>query len=70
MPLFGLGEAVGEFAEVAGFDQVMLGGVIAWRQCPVAAGGLAAPDTPLRVLAPDPVKFTVPVIAAMAGGHR
>jgi hypothetical protein len=69
-PLLGLGEAVGEFIEAAGVDQVALGGVIAWRQRPVAAGGVAAPDPPLRVLAPEPVKFAVPVGGALAGGHR
>ena len=48
----GLGEAQGEFIQVAGGDQPSLGGVIAWRQCPVVPGGLAVPDSPPRVLAP------------------
>ena len=69
MSAFGLGEAPGEFIEIAGADQLAMGGVIAWRQCPVAAGGVAAPDPPLRVLAPEPVKPAVPVCWVPAGGH-
>ena len=66
----GLGEAPGEFIRVVGGDQLPLGGVIAWRQCPVVPGGLAAPNPPPRVLAPQPVKSAVPVVRAVAGGHR
>ena len=69
MPAFGLGEAPGEFIEIAGADQLAMGGVIAWRQCPVAAGGVAAPDPPPRVLAPEPVKPAVPAGRVPAGGH-
>jgi hypothetical protein len=69
MPPFGLGEALGEFIEVAGADERALGGVIAWRQRPVAAGGVAVPDPPLRVLAPEPVKLTIPGIRAATGSH-
>ena len=69
MPPLGLGEAAGELIEVAGADQLALGGVIAWRQRPVAAGGVAAPDPPPRVLAPEPVKPAVAVGRALAGGH-
>src|SRR5215475_3097095 len=66
---FGLGEAIGEFIEAAGADQRALGGVIGWRQRPVAAGGLTAPDPPPRVLAREPVKSAIPGIRAAAGGH-
>ena len=69
MPAFGLGEAPGEFIEIAGADQLAMGGVIAWRQCPVAAGGVAAPDPPPRVLAPEPVEPAVPAGRVPAGGH-
>jgi hypothetical protein len=69
MPPFGLGEALGEFIEVAGADQRALGGVIAWRQRPVAAGRVAAPDPPPRVLAPQPVKPAIPGVRSAAGGH-
>jgi hypothetical protein len=69
MSPFGLGEALGEFIEAAGADQRALGGVIGWRQRPVAAGGLTAPDPPPRVLAPEPVKSAIPGIRAAAGGH-
>jgi len=34
MPLLGLGEAAGEFIEVAGADQAALGGVIAGAAAP------------------------------------
>jgi hypothetical protein len=72
MPPLGLGEALGEFIEVVCADQVLLGGVIAWRQRPVAAGGMAAPDPPPWILAPEPVKPTlggVRAAAAAGGGH-
>src|SRR5215467_10441853 len=69
MSPFGLGEALGEFIEAAGADQRALGGVIGWRQRPVAAGGLTAPDPPPRVLAREPVKSAIPGIRAAAGGH-
>src|SRR5438045_3686144 len=69
MPTFGLGEAPGEFIEIAGADQLAMGGVIAWWQCPVAAGGVAAPDPPPRVLAPEPVEPAVPVGRVPAAGH-
>jgi hypothetical protein len=68
MPPLGLGEALGEFIEVVCADQVLLGGVIAWRQRPVAAGGMAAPDPPPRVLAPEPVKPALGGVRAAAGG--
>src|SRR6266568_6784707 len=70
MLLLGLGEAAGEFIEVAGADQAALGGVVAWRQRPVGAGGVAAPDPPPRVPAAEPVKLVCPVARALAGGHR
>ena len=70
MLALGLGEAPGEFTQVAGGDQPSLGGVIAWRQCPVVPGSLAAPDPPPRVLAPQPVQPTGLVVPAVAGGHR
>lgn len=70
MLALGLGEAPGELIQVAGGDQLPLGGVIAWRQCPVVPGGLAVPNPPLRVLAPEPLKSTVPVVRAVTGGHR
>jgi hypothetical protein len=70
MPLLGLGEAAGEFIEVASADQVALGGMIAGRQRPAAAGGVAAPDPPPRVLAPEPVKAAVLVVRAPVRGHR
>jgi hypothetical protein len=41
-------------------------GVIAGRQGPVGAGGVAAPDPPPRVPAPEPVKPA----RALPGGHR
>jgi hypothetical protein len=55
-PSVRLGEAAGELVEVTGADQLVHGGVIAWRQRPVVAGCVAAPDPPLRVLLPEPVK--------------
>jgi hypothetical protein len=70
MVLLGLGEAAGEFIEVGGVDQAVLGGVIAWRQGPVGAGGVAAPKSPPRVPAAEPVKPVGPVARALAGGHR
>jgi hypothetical protein len=69
MAALGLGEAPGEFIQVAGGDQLPLGGVIARRQCPVVPGGLAAPHPPPRVAAPYPVKSAVPVVCVVAGGH-
>ena len=70
MLALGLGEAPGEFTQVAGGDQPSLGGVIAWRQCPVVSRGLATPDPPPRVLSPQPVQLAGPVVPAVAGGHR
>ena len=70
MLALGLGEAPGKFIQVAGGDQFPLGGVIAWRQCPVVPGGLAAPDPPPRVLAPQLVQLAGPVVPTAAGGHR
>ena len=70
MSALGLSEAPGEFVQVVGGDQPPLGGVIAWRQCPVVPGGLAAPDPPPRVLAPQSVQSVGPVVSAVAGGHR
>ena len=69
MPALGLGKALGEFIEVVCANQVVLGGVVAWRQRPVAAGGMAAPDPPPRVLAPEPVKPAIRGVRAAAGGH-
>jgi hypothetical protein len=69
MLALGLGEAPGEFTQVAGGDQPSLGGVIAWRQCPVVPGSLAAPDPPPRVLAPEPVKPAIAGVRSAAGGH-
>src|SRR6201986_4885983 len=69
MSPFGLGEALGEFIEAAGAGQRALGGVIGWRQRPVAAGGVAAPDPSPRVLAPEPVKSAIAGVRAAAGGH-
>lgn len=65
-----MGDAHGEFFQVVGGDQLSLGGVIAWRHCPVVPGGLTAPKPPPRILAPQPVKSAVPVVRAVAGGHR
>jgi hypothetical protein len=69
MPPLRLGEEAGEFTEVAGADQFAQGGVITWRQRPVAAGRGAAPDPPPRVLAPERFKFGVLVAPAAAGAH-
>lgn len=69
MLLFGLGEATGEFIEAAGADQAALGGMIARRQRPVGASGVAAPDPPPRVPLPEPVKPVVPVVRALSGVH-
>src|SRR6516225_671435 len=69
MPLLGLGEAAGELIEVTGPDQAALDEVIAWWQRPVAAGGVAVPDLPPRVLAPEPVKPGVRGVLAMSEGH-
>jgi hypothetical protein len=40
-----------EFINIAGADQLMPGGVAAWRHGPIVTGGAATPDKPLRVLA-------------------
>src|SRR5262249_1333834 len=70
MRALGLGEALGEFIQVAGGDQLPLGGVIAWRQCPVVPGGLAAPGPPPGGPARQPVPAVGPVVPTAAGGHR
>jgi hypothetical protein len=70
MPLLSLSETPGEFLDVAGADQVALGGVIAWWERPVAAGRMAAPDPPPRVEAPEPVKLVIPAADIPASGHR
>jgi hypothetical protein len=69
IPSFGLGEAVDEVAEVAGADQPADGRMIAWRHGPVIAGGAAAPDPPVRVLAAEPLEFGALVVPALAGVH-
>ncbi len=58
--LLGLGEALGQFVEAVGADQLVQGGVAGWRQCPVAAGGVAVPNPPLRILPPELVKPAIP----------
>ena len=55
IPCLGLGEAIGEFTDVAGADQAVHNGMPARRHGPVIAGCAAAPHPPLRVLAPEPV---------------
>jgi hypothetical protein len=65
-----MGEAVGELTDAAGADQAASDGVTARRHRPVIAGSAAAPDSPLRVLVPEPVKFAVLVIPAPAGIHH
>jgi len=67
LPALGLGAALGGFAGAAGADQLALGGVIARRQPPVAASGMAAPDPPPRVLAAELVKSAVAGACAAAG---
>lgn len=69
MLALGLGEALGEFMQVVGGDQLPLGGVIAWWHGPVVSGDLAAPDPPPRVLAPQPVQSAGRAVSAVAGGH-
>jgi hypothetical protein len=70
IPLVRLGQTATEFTHVTGVDQVVRGGVIAWRHRPVITGGAAAPDPPPRILAPEPLKAGVVVAAAVAGVHR
>src|SRR6266567_2986304 len=69
MPFVCLGEAAGEFTDVTGTDQLAYGRVTGWRHGPVFAGGAAAPDPPLRVLAPEPPEPGILVVPALAGGH-
>src|SRR5215471_8582997 len=69
MPVLGLGEAAGELIEVAGADQAVLAGVITWWQRPVAAGGVAVPDPPPRVLTSKLVKPGVRAVRALSGDH-
>src|SRR5258708_2115848 len=69
MPSFRLGDALGEFADVASADQLALEGVTAWRHGPVISGGVTAPDPPLRVPAPEPLEFGILVVAVGAGSH-
>src|SRR6516164_5417978 len=74
VPSLRLGEAAGEFTEVTGADQLAGGRLAARRQCPVLACGAAAPDPPVRVLAPEPLQFRILVVPprapVMAGGGR
>jgi hypothetical protein len=67
MPSLRLGEAAGEFTDVTGADQLAHGRVAGWRQCPVITGCAAAPDPPLRVLAPEPLEPGILVVPAGAG---
>jgi hypothetical protein len=69
MPSFRLGDALGEFADLASADQLALEGVTAWRHGPVIASGVTAPDPPLRVPAPEPLKLGILVVPAGAGSH-
>jgi hypothetical protein len=69
VPSFRLGEAAGQFTDVTGADQLADGRVTGRRHGPVIAGGAAAPDPPLRVPAPEPVKLAILVVPAVAGGH-
>ena len=69
IPSLRLGEAVGEFSEGRGADQIVRDGVTARRQCPVIAGGTAAPDPPSGVVAPEPLKFAPLIVPAVAGVH-
>jgi hypothetical protein len=66
---FRLGEAAGQLADVTGADRLADGRVSGRRHGPVIAGGAAAPDPPLRVLAPEPVKLAILAVPAVAGGH-
>src|SRR6266550_3661128 len=69
VPSFRLGEAAGQTTDVTGADQLADGQVTGRRHGPVIAGGAAAPDPPLRVLAPEPVKLAILVVPTVAGGH-
>ena len=69
MPSLCPGEAAGEFTDVTGTDQLAYRRVTGRRQCPVIAGGAAAPDPPLRVLAPEPLELGILVVPAGAAGH-
>ncbi len=69
MPFLRMGEAASEFTDIASADQLARGGVTAWRHCPVIAGRAAAPDSPPRVLAPEPLKLSILVVSALAGVH-
>ena len=69
MPSFRLGEAAGQLTDVTGADQLADGRVTGRRHGPVIAGGAAAPDPPLRVLAPEPVKLAILVVPTVADGH-
>jgi hypothetical protein len=64
-----LGEAAGELTDVVSADQLAHDGVAGWRHCPVIAGCAAAPDSPPRVLAPEPLKFGILVVPAWPGVH-
>jgi hypothetical protein len=64
MPSLHLGQAMSEFPDVAGADQLPEGGVIAWRHGPVVAGGTAAPDPPPRIPLPEPDKLGIVVVLA------
>lgn len=67
--LFGLREALREFTDVTGGDQLMHTGVTARRQCPVIACCAATPNQPLRVPAPEPLELSILVARAGTGGH-
>src|SRR5438876_737731 len=69
MPSLRPGEAAGEFTDVTGTDQLARGQVTGRRQYPVVAGCAAAPDPPLRVLAPEPLEPGILVVPAGAAGH-
>jgi hypothetical protein len=64
MPSIRPGEAAGEFTDVRGADQVAHGRVTRRRQCPIIAGCAAAPDPPLRVVAPEPLELGILVVPA------
>lgn len=64
-----LGEAAGEFTDVTGADQLAHARVTGRRQCPVIACCAATPDSPLRVLAPEPLEPGILVARARASGH-
>jgi hypothetical protein len=69
IPLFGAGEAAGEFVGVAGADEFVHGGVAGRRHRPVIAGRLAAPDPPLRIPAPQPLQAGILVVPPVVRGH-